>query len=154
MTDTLRLDSRGQEETRALGERLGALLHAGDVVLLQGELGAGKTTFVQGVARGLGFEGSVSSKSFVLLGEYAGRATLYHADLYRLDDPDQVLDLALDEISADGVLVVEWPERAAGMLPEEHLLVRFHVLSEEARSLEFEAIGARAEAIVARLRVA
>jgi tRNA threonylcarbamoyladenosine biosynthesis protein TsaE len=153
MTDRLRLDSRGPEETRALGERLGALLHAGDVVLLEGELGAGKTTFVQGVARGLGFEGSVSSKSFVLLGEYAGRVKLYHADLYRLDDPDQVLDLALDEVSADGVLVVEWPERAAGMLPEEHLLARFHVSSEEARSLEFEAIGARAEVIVAGLRV-
>src|SRR3990170_1515430 len=120
MTDRLRLDSRGPEETRALGERLGALLHAGDVVLLEGELGAGKTTFVQGVARGLGFEGSVSSRSFVLLGEYAGRVKLYHADLYRLEGPDQVLDLALDEISAAGVLVGEWPERAQGVLPAEH----------------------------------
>ncbi|HET8943851.1 MAG TPA: tRNA (adenosine(37)-N6)-threonylcarbamoyltransferase complex ATPase subunit type 1 TsaE, partial [Dehalococcoidia bacterium] len=99
MSGDLRLESGGPEDTRAIGERLGRLLEAADVVLLQGELGAGKTTFVQGIARGLGFSGSVSSKSFVLLGEYAGRVKLYHADLYRLDDPDQVLDLALEEIA-------------------------------------------------------
>ena len=112
MTAVLTFDSDSVEETRRLGERMGALLSAGDVVLLSGELGAGKTVFVQGIARGLGFEGSVSSKSFVLLGEYPGRVTLYHADLYRLEAPEEVAELALDEISADGVLVVEWPERA------------------------------------------
>ena len=122
MTTDKPLVSNSPEETRDFGERLGALLQPGDVILLSGELGAGKTVFVQGIARGLGFDGSVSSKSFVLMGEYAGRLTLYHADLYRLEDPEQVQDLALDEISADGVLVVEWPERAGeGVLPEEHL---------------------------------
>ncbi len=152
MSEPLRLESGGPEETRAIGERLGALLEAGDVVLLQGELGAGKTTFVQGIARGLGFEGSVSSKSFVLLGEYAGRVKLYHADLYRLEDPDQVLDLALDEISADGALVVEWPERAAGVLPEEHIHVRFEVTGEDGRALEFEDCGERAGRVLSQMR--
>jgi tRNA threonylcarbamoyladenosine biosynthesis protein TsaE len=134
------------EETRRLGERLGSLLRAGDVVLLSGELGAGKTVFVQGMARGLGFEGSVSSKSFVLLGEYPGRLMLYHADLYRLEEPEQVAELALGEISADGVLVVEWPERAGeGLLPEEHLWIEFEVTGEETRELRLKPAGERAE---------
>jgi tRNA threonylcarbamoyladenosine biosynthesis protein TsaE len=140
--------SNGPEETRTLGERLGTLLQPGDVVLLSGELGAGKTTFVQGIARGLRFEGSVSSKSFVIMGEYRGSGpTLYHADLYRLEDPGQVWELGLDEISRDGVLVVEWPERAPEVLPEDHLLVEFAVVNETARRLELRPQGGRAEEI-------
>jgi tRNA threonylcarbamoyladenosine biosynthesis protein TsaE len=146
------LVSRSPEETRKLGERLGGLLQPGDVILLSGELGAGKTVFVQGIARGLGFDGSVSSKSFVLLGEYPGRITLYHADLYRLENPDQVQELALDEISADGVLVVEWPERAgADVLPEEHLRIEFEVKGEEVRELHAAPAGDRAEELAERL---
>ena len=152
MSDELALESNGPEDTRAIGERLGGLLEPGDVVLLQGELGAGKTTFVQGVARGLGFEGAVSSKSFVLLGEYAGRVKLYHADLYRLEDPEQVFDLALDEVSADGVLVVEWPERAQNTLADEHLLVQFEVEGEDRRVLRFEPRGERAGQLLSRMR--
>src|SRR5437867_13072208 len=98
MTSAPEFNSDSPDETRVLGERLGTLLQPGDVLLLSGELGAGKTTFVQGLARGLGFQGSVSSKSFVLLGEYAGRTKLYHADLYRLEDPQEVQELALDEL--------------------------------------------------------
>jgi tRNA threonylcarbamoyladenosine biosynthesis protein TsaE len=143
--------SGAPEQTRAIAERLGALLRAGDVLLLSGELGAGKTTFVQGLARGLGFEGAVSSKSFVLLGEYQGRVKLYHADLYRLDGPEQVQDLALDEISMDGVLVVEWPERARRVLPREHLWIEFKVAGETERELCFEARGARAEELAGAL---
>jgi tRNA threonylcarbamoyladenosine biosynthesis protein TsaE len=124
------------------------LLEAGDVLLLSGELGAGKTTFVQGLARGLGYEGSVSSKSFVIMGEYAGRVRLYHADLYRLEDPAQVWELGLEEISGDGILVVEWPERAPEVLPENHLEVRFTVISESERELPH---GARAEAAAAAM---
>lgn len=145
------LASNSPDDTRALGARLGPALQAGDVVLLSGELGAGKTHFVQGMARGLGFEGNVSSKSFVIMGEYAGRVKLYHADLYRLDDPQQVYDLALDEIARDGVLVVEWPERAGYVLPEEHLLVRFEVTGEDTRVLSVEAIGERASVLAKAL---
>jgi len=141
----------GPEETRALGERLGAMLQAGDVVLLSGELGAGKTVFVQGLARGLGFDGSVSSKSFVLMGEYAGRLKLYHADLYRLDDPEQAQELALDEISAGGVLVVEWPERAPHVLPEGHLLISLEVRDETTRSLHLTATDDRARQLIEAL---
>ena len=145
MSETLTFISRGPRETRRLGERLGRRLRPGDVVLLSGELGAGKTVFVQGVARGLGFQGAVSSKSFVLLGEYPGRVKLYHADLYRLEAPEQAEELALDEVCADGTLVVEWPERAEGIFPPDHLLVRFSVTGERSRTLVLEARGARAE---------
>ena len=144
MSSSTTLSSSHPDETRAFAERLGALLRPGDVILLSGELGAGKTVFVQGLARGLGFDGSVSSKSFVLMGEYSGRLKLYHADLYRLDEPEQVAELALDEVSADGVLVVEWPERAgSGVLPEDHLRVEFKVIGEESRLLRVSAIGQR-----------
>jgi tRNA threonylcarbamoyladenosine biosynthesis protein TsaE len=122
------------------------------VLLLSGELGAGKTLFVQGLARGLGFEGAVSSKSFVIMGEYSGREKLYHADLYRLDDPEQVQELALDEMTADGVLAVEWPERAGAALPLEGLHVRFEVTGEETRRLHVDAVGERAQTLVAALR--
>jgi tRNA threonylcarbamoyladenosine biosynthesis protein TsaE len=150
MTALLTCASSSVEETRRLGERLGALLKAGDIVLLSGELGAGKTVFVQGIARGLSFDGSVSSKSFVLLGEYTGRITLYHADLYRLEAPEEVAELALDEISADGVLVVEWPERAGeDVLPEEHVRVEFQVTGEESRKMLVSGTGPRAGELMA-----
>ncbi|MBI2912312.1 MAG: tRNA (adenosine(37)-N6)-threonylcarbamoyltransferase complex ATPase subunit type 1 TsaE [Chloroflexi bacterium] len=138
---TLVLPSRGPGETRRLGRRLGRLLRPGDVVLLSGELGAGKTVFVQGVARGLGYEGAVSSKSFILLGEYPGRTVLYHADLYRLEAPEQAEELALDEICGDGALVVEWPERAPGIFPPDHLSIAFEATGERTRTLVIEAHG-------------
>jgi tRNA threonylcarbamoyladenosine biosynthesis protein TsaE len=148
------LESGGPEETRAFGERLGRVVEAGDVVLLSGELGAGKTLFVQGMAAGLGYAGPVSSKSFVILGEYAGREKLYHADLYRLEDPQQVAELALDEITADGVLAVEWPERAGYLLADQHLLVRFEVTGEQTRRLHLEPHGEQAERLARALQAA
>ena len=153
MSASVTLSSSSPDETRSIGETIGADLRPGDVVLLSGELGAGKTLFVQGIARGLGFDSSVSSKSFVLLGEYAARVKLYHADLYRLDDPEQVAELALDEISADGVLVVEWPERAGdSVLPKEHLRVQFEVTDADRRELRFIGKGERAaERAIARM---
>ena len=121
-------------------------------MLLQGELGAGKTTFVQGVARGLGYDGAVPSKSFVLLGEYAGRVKLYHARTSTVSmTPARWRDLALDDISGSGVLVVEWPERAEDVLLLEHVLVRFEVTSEDGRVIELEANGVRPNEIIARL---
>ena len=147
----LRLQSRGPEDTRRLGECLGAALRPGDVVLLSGELGAGKTVFVQGLARGLGYDGHVSSKSFVLLGEYPGRVKLYHADLYRLEEPEQAEELALDEVCADGALAVEWPERAEYVMPRERLRIRFEVTGEDSRVLYAEAEGERARELLRAL---
>ena len=103
--------SASEAETEAVGAALAVRLDAGDIVLLNGELGAGKTAFVRGMARGLGAaDEAVSSPTFTLLQEYAGRLTLYHADLYRLA-PAEIADLGLLDLSAEGILAVEWPER-------------------------------------------
>jgi tRNA threonylcarbamoyladenosine biosynthesis protein TsaE len=141
--------SSSPEETAALGERLGRLLLAGDAVLLEGELGTGKTCFTQGLARGLDIADPVKSSSFILLAEYQGRLRLYHADLFRLTSPEEVADLQLDVYSSDGVLVVEWPERAPKELPEEHLLLRFSYAGDTERTIEPIPRGERAEKLAA-----
>ena len=136
--------SQGPGETRQLGERLGRLLQVGDVVLLSGQLGAGKTVFVQGVAQGIGVTGPVSSKSFVLLGEYQGSIPLYHADLYRLEAEEEVEELGLDDYCSDGALVVEWPERAPHAFPVDRLHVEFSITGVSSRELTIEPSGERA----------
>lgn len=106
-------------ETAQVGERLAAELSAGSVVAVRGDLGAGKTCFVRGVARGLGFCGMVTSPTFTLIHEYrSGRLPLYHVDLYRLTDVQQAVGIGLEDyLGGDGVTVIEWPERVAALLP-------------------------------------
>jgi tRNA threonylcarbamoyladenosine biosynthesis protein TsaE len=111
-------------ETRAVGEALAPLLRVRDAVILTGELGAGKTTFVQGVARGLGVDEQVTSPTFMLVREYAGRLDVAHVDVYRLDRMQEVVDLAIEEIGAgNDVLLVEWGDAVEDLLPEERLRV-------------------------------
>ena len=148
---TIVRDSRGPAETRRLGERLARLLRPGDVVLLQGELGAGKTCFAQGIGRGLRVREPVKSSSFVLVNEYHGRLHVYHADLFRLEDPAEVADLALEETARDGLLLVEWPDRAPGELPPEHLLVLFEMTGGRTRRISLTPRGERYEALVSEL---
>ncbi len=114
MTKTITTQS--EEETSAVGRELAATLSAGDIVLLYGDLGAGKTAFVRGLAEGLGVSrDEVSSPTFTLVQEYrGGRLPLFHADLYRLNDPREIDDLGLEEIAADGLLAIEWAEKLAG----------------------------------------
>ena len=144
------LHSRSPAETRRIGARLGRLLQPGDVLLLQGDLGSGKTMLAQGIGQGLEVKEPVKSSSFVLLNEYHGRLTLYHADLYRLDEPAQVWELALEEVAATGALAVEWPERAWQELPAEHLLVRIETEGARERRLTLEPRGARYEDLLRR----
>ncbi len=112
-------------QTEALGEQLGGRLRQGDLVLLQGELGAGKTTFVRGVARGCGSGAQVTSPSFQLVRVYPGRLQLAHVDLYRLESSAELRDLGLDELLDQGAVVVEWGERLgsadAALISIEHL---------------------------------
>lgn len=124
MSPTLRTGS--VDATRALGEAIAALVWPGDVVLLAGELGAGKTAFVQGFARGLGVTEAVTSPTFVLARDYAGgRLPLHHLDVYRLDQLNEVLDIGLPELLDDGgVVVVEWGDAILPVLPPEYLEVR------------------------------
>ena len=125
MSFTLRCPA--EADTRALGRRLASLLRAGDVVLLAGDLGAGKTVFASGIAEGLGVSEPVVSPSFILARRYEGLMGLVHADLYRLGSSAEVDDLDLVESAGDGVLVVEWGEAAAACFPADHLLVRLEV---------------------------
>lgn len=145
--ECLTLRSGSPDETRRTGARMAPLLRPGDVLLLQGELGSGKTMLTRGIGEGLDVDQPVRSSSFVLMNEYHGRLTLYHADLYRLTDPREVADLALEEIAAPGVLVVEWPERAWDELPPEHLLVRLEEDGESGRILTVVPRGERYRAL-------
>ena len=133
MTDVV--VSRSEEETESLGEKLAAKLRGGDVILLYGELGAGKTAFVRGLARGLGAAADeVSSPTFTLIQEYAGDRTLYHVDLYRVDTAEAD-DLGLDELtSGDGVVAVEWAERWKGR-PARAVEVRIEHQGEDERRI-------------------
>ena len=122
----LRARSRSVEETRALGAALAPLLRASDVVALSGDLGAGKTAFVQGVATGLGSTDHVASPTFTLVRQYdGGRLQVLHMDIYRLDRVQDVLDLGFDDLlDGSGVVLIEWGDVIEGILPEEHLVVR------------------------------
>ncbi len=144
----LALTSNSPTETRRLGERIARRLLPGDVLLLQGDLGAGKTCLAQGIGKGLGIDATIKSSAFVLLNEYEGRLKMYLSDLYRLEDPLEVADLALEEVAADGVLVVEWPDRAWEEMPRERLLMRLEWAGERSRKLNLEPQGARYEELV------
>jgi tRNA threonylcarbamoyladenosine biosynthesis protein TsaE len=143
--------SSSPTDTRRIGEALAPLFKAGDVVLLQGDLGAGKTCLAQGIGRGLKVAEAVKSSSFVLVNEYNGRLKVYHADLFRLEDPVEVFELALEENAADGLLLIEWPERAFNEMPAEHLFVRFEIIDEKSRRLVLEAHGERYKRLLEEL---
>jgi tRNA threonylcarbamoyladenosine biosynthesis protein TsaE len=126
-------------ETEALAAGLARDLQPGETLLIEGDLGAGKTVFIRGLAAGLGIDpNEVSSPTFTLLHEYrGGRATLYHADLYRLD-PAEAADLGLEEASADGVLAVEWPERLADPPPARRVRIDRVTGQDDARRITLE----------------
>lgn len=130
------------EDTRAIGEAVAPLLSAGDAIALTGELGAGKTTFAQGLGRGLGFAGRVVSPTFTLVREYrSARLPIVHADVYRLDRIQDVVDLSLDEVAEGGVLLVEWGDVVEALLPADHLLVEITFPDGDERALELRSDG-------------
>lgn len=152
---TFRVVTRTPEETDRLGQTLGGLLWAGDVLLLQGQLGAGKTLLTQGIAKGMGISEYVTSPTFILANQYDGPLTLYHIDLYRIEATAEAIDLGLDDyFYGEGVCVVEWPERAMSAMPLEYLLVTLEHLDENERSLTFHPRGPRYEELSAELESA
>jgi tRNA threonylcarbamoyladenosine biosynthesis protein TsaE len=137
VTDALELVAASADDTRAIGGVVGAALQAGDVVSLTGDLGAGKTTFVQGAAAALGVEQPVLSPTFTLVREYRGRVPVHHVDVYRLERVQDVLDLGFDEMVDGGAVVfVEWGDAIDALLPIDHLEVAISIPpDEEGRTL-------------------
>jgi tRNA threonylcarbamoyladenosine biosynthesis protein TsaE len=139
------------EARNSVGMRLGGLLTAGDVICLQGELGSGKTTFVQGLAQGWGSMDAVSSPTFILVNIYrrADGAQLFHLDGYRLNSVPEAEELDLDSMLTQGALLIEWPERMDGLIPDDRLWIHFEYMAEEHRQMILKASGKRYEALLA-----
>jgi len=151
---TLEFFSRSPDQTRRVGMRIGGLLQPGDLVCLQGELGAGKTTFTQGLAQGWGSLDTVSSPTFILINTYrrADDKKLFHMDAYRLDSTPEAAELDLDEMLAQGALIIEWAERVEGILPGDRLWFLLEHVSDEHRRMFITAHGERFTDILNELR--
>jgi tRNA threonylcarbamoyladenosine biosynthesis protein TsaE len=146
-TDSIQRTSDSEEETQTLGRALGEILEPGIVVGLVGNLGAGKTRFVQAICAGLEVDTSqVNSPTFVLIQEYEGRLPVYHFDTYRLRDTDEFLELGADEyMHGDGVCLIEWADRMNDVLPKDRLTIHIEIRTETSRSLTFTASGKRSQ---------
>ena len=145
--------SRSPEETQRLGIRIGELALAGDIFLLVGGLGAGKTCLTQGIAWGLGINEYTLSPSFVIVRELHGRLPLYHIDLYRLDHIEEVEELGLDNyLYGKGVCVIEWAEKGLSVLPAEHLMIQIGYLSDTERSFQLKPSGKRYLEVLGQLK--
>lgn len=138
------------EETIAFGEQLGRFLRAGMCITLQGELGAGKTTFTKGIAQGMGIQKTVNSPTFTIMKIYQGDLPLYHLDAYRLEGAHQ--DLGFEEyLEGDGVSVVEWPQFIADLIPHDHLAISIQNQNEQGRIFLLQAYGTAYEALLGEL---
>jgi tRNA threonylcarbamoyladenosine biosynthesis protein TsaE len=154
--NSIEIISRNPEQSRRVGMRLGALLRPGDVICLIGDLGAGKTTFVQGVAAGWGSLDPVSSPTFVLVNMYrrTDQERLYHLDAYRLSGPAEAIDLDLDDMLANGSLLIEWADRIEAALPTDRLRISLQWIDESQRDMFFTAEGDRYQNLLDEFRAA
>jgi len=133
--------TKAHKDTILLGERIGRSLKTDDIVALSGELGAGKTTLIQGIAKGLGVQNWVTSPTFTLINEFEGKLNLYHIDLYRIENIDDAEDLAIEEyFTKGGVTVIEWAEKIAPILPEKTIRIGIKIVSENERSFDIKGI--------------
>jgi len=133
----MRVISNNEADTIREGEKLGRTLASGDVVALRGKLGAGKTAFTRGIAKGLGIDGSVSSPTFTIVNEYLGSTPLFHFDMYRLESAGELFDIGWDDyLERGGVCVVEWSENAPGAFPPGTIVVNIENLGGDARRIE------------------
>ena len=145
--------SHSPEQTQKFGTRIGELALPGDIFLLVGGLGAGKTCLTQGIAWGLDIKEYAVSPSFVVVRELHGRLLLYHIDFYRLDHLEEIAELGLDDyLYGNGVCVVEWAEKGLSLLPAENLLIEMSYLTDTERSLKLKPGGKRYRQIVAQLK--
>jgi tRNA threonylcarbamoyladenosine biosynthesis protein TsaE len=145
----LKIITHTPEQTVELGRALAKVAIPGDIYLLVGQLGAGKTCLTGGIMRGLGIDEYAQSPTFVIMRESIGRLPLYHMDFYRLDNITEISDLGLDDyLYGRGVCVIEWAEKGMAVLPDDHLLINIVYLSDEERAFEIIPKGARYEKLV------
>ena len=149
----LDLVSHGPEQTQKIGVRIGELALAGDVFLLVGKLGTGKTCLTQGIAWGLNIKSYTLSPSFVIVRELYGRLPLYHIDLFRLNHIAEIEDLGLDDyLYGNGICVVEWAEKGLSLLPLEHMLIEISYLDDTKRSFHLKSSSERYQELLTQLR--
>ncbi|MEN2777346.1 tRNA (adenosine(37)-N6)-threonylcarbamoyltransferase complex ATPase subunit type 1 TsaE [Acetivibrio clariflavus] len=146
-----------QDETVQVGKALGSILEKGDVVLLSGDLGTGKTALTKGIASALGVEDYITSPTFTIVNEYSAEVPLYHFDVYRIADPDEMYDIGFEEyLYGDGVVVIEWAELIKDILPHEFIWVKIRKNPElglDAREIDIEFIGKKYEGYINRLKI-
>lgn len=153
MAVSLTIDVQHLTETKALAKLLAAELQSGDVITLEGDLGAGKTTFTKALAEAFGVPGNVNSPTFTIMKEYMGRLAFYHMDAYRIEEEDE--DLGLEEyFDSDGVVVIEWPSMISSQLPDDRLDILITYTGPDTRTLVMTAHGTRYEALIKEIRKA
>ena len=153
MNYSITIKTASVKETIAIGKKLGRLMSPGDVICLTGELGAGKTHFVKGIALGLGIRGKdITSPTFIIINEYKGKIPLYHIDLYRIGVIEDLRDIGMDEIVyGKGVTAIEWAERIKDILPDERLDITLKWVDDKTRSIEIRAFGHHHKEILDKL---
>ncbi|MFC7372422.1 tRNA (adenosine(37)-N6)-threonylcarbamoyltransferase complex ATPase subunit type 1 TsaE [Fictibacillus iocasae] len=148
--ETYTIQTASREETTELAYKLGTLVQPGDVLTLEGDLGAGKTTFTQGLAKGLGVKRNVNSPTFTIMKEYNGRLPLYHMDVYRLENSDE--DLGFEEyIYGEGVCVIEWAQFIQEYVPQDKLSITIRHKGDNQREIELQPAGERYITLVKEL---
>lgn len=139
----IELITNSANDTIEFGKSVARAVEKGAVISLVGDLGAGKTTFTKGVARGLGIMDNVTSPTFTILNEYAGEEKkLYHFDFYRIEDPDELVELGFEDYfpSTDGLTIVEWVEKAPSVLPKQYYQITFEKIDDDKRRIVFEEV--------------
>lgn len=141
--------SNNENKTIKLGKILGKKVKAGQIILLKGDLGSGKTRFVKGIAKALNLSKEVSSPTYNLINEYPGEIPLFHMDLYRLDNEMDLLNIGFEDyLYRDGIVVIEWPELAYNLLPEDFLFIKFVIMSKNKRKIKFKANGKQSKKLM------
>lgn len=151
MSEIYKIETQTELETNTLAKRLALLLKAGDVITLEGDLGAGKTTFTKGLAQGLGIKRTVSSPTFTIVKEYSGELPLYHMDVYRLENSDE--DIGFDEyFHGNGITVIEWAQFIEDYLPKNLLNINITYVDENTRAFEFMPVGSHYTDVINELK--
>ncbi len=149
----LNIITKSSEEMKNLGKEVGKLAKSGDLLAFYGELGAGKTCFIQGISRGLEVKDYVTSPSFTIVNEYQGKIPVYHFDLFRLDNTEEIFELGYEEyLYGEGLTVIEWAEKVEHFLPKEHLKIYIEFEDRGRRKISFIPQGERFEEYLKELK--